>query len=193
MTRRTMRPANPIPPVRSAWPCPRIKWQWLLGLVLLFAAGGCGFHAVGLHPLSIRTVGCEETWCMGLTDSLQPTLRWEAFPRLGDLKADKAGRLATVRNPAYELRIWRAEGYFPAELVYTRTGLTEPVHTVETVLASDTLYLWTIRARFELSGESRVTEWGHWENDGRAVYLHYPVVSRQHLPSGYPWFRTPPR
>jgi hypothetical protein len=93
-------------------------------------------------------------------DSLQPTFRWETFPRPEDLEADRAGRLAAARNQTYELRIWRCEDNFPSELVYARSGLTEPVHRVETPLAPDTLYLWTIRARFELNGEPRVTEWG---------------------------------
>jgi len=136
----------------------RIDWRWLLGLALLSVASGCADlpPAAGLRPLplltSFSTIPRE-------VDSLQPTLRWEAFPRTEDLKVDKAGRLAAVRNPTYELRIWRAEHDFPAELVYARSGLTEPVHTVETPFAPDTLYLWTIRARFELNGEPRVTEW----------------------------------
>jgi hypothetical protein len=100
-----------------------------------------------------------------------------------------------VRNPTYELKIWRAEDYIPAEeeyvpawfvyafhaeLVYARSGLTEPVHTVETPFAPDTLYLWTIRARFELNGEPRVTEWG-----GR----RFP--SAKIPPLGYYMFKTP--
>ena len=35
-----------------------------------------------------------------------------------------------------------------------------PEHTVETPLESDTQYLWSVRARFELDGQLRVTPWG---------------------------------
>jgi hypothetical protein len=107
-----------------------------------------------INPCSIDNMITSEP------GSLQPTLRWEAFLRAEDLKADKAGRLATVRDPTYEVRIWRADGDFPAEQVYERSGLGEPVHAIETPLAPGTLYLWTIRARFALDGAPRVTEWG---------------------------------
>lgn len=166
----------------------RIEWRWLLGLALLSVAIGCG-HTAGLRPLPVEVTENPSHWLE--VDSLQPTLRWEAFPRPEDLKADKAGRLATVRKPTYELRIWRAEDYFPAELVYARSGLAEPVHTVETVLAPNTRYLWTIRARFELNGEPRVTEWGAW-GDGRGTTIPlYPLYSRVHY--SYYEFRTPQR
>lgn len=164
---------------------PRFGWQWLLWLALLCVASGCSPAAgllflpssssAGLRPVSIRAVECEELWCMDLTDSLQPTLRWEAFPRPEDLEADKAGRLATVRNPTYELRIWQVKDGRPPELVYARSGLPEPVHTVETVLTPDTDYLWTIRARFQINGEPRVTEWGGWKGlREREAEIHYP-------------------
>lgn len=153
---------------------PHLEWQWLLGLVLLCVASGCS-PAAGLRPVSIRAVECEELWCMDLTDSLQPTLRWEPFPRPEDLEADKAGRLASVRNPTYELRMWQVKDGRPPELVYTRSGLPEPVHTVETVLTPDTDYLWTIRARFQINGEPRVTEWGGWKGlREREAEIRYP-------------------
>ncbi len=167
-----------------------IAWRWLLGLALLCLASGCGgpLPAVGLRPLPLLMHG-DGSFIRDV-DSLQPTFRWEAFPRPEDLKVDKAGWLALARNPTYELRIWRATDYspvewwgnaVPTELVYARSGLTEPVHTVETPLAPDTLYLWTIRARFELNGEPRVTEWG-----GHPI-LRSAVVP----PPGYYMFKTP--
>ncbi len=114
----------------------------LLWLALLSLAGGCATPApaAGLRPLPLYMAsGWTHDPGTREVDSRQPTLRWEAFPRPEDLKADREGRLGNVRSVTYELRIWRAEGGFPAELVYARTGLTEPVHTVETPLAPDTL------------------------------------------------------
>lgn len=147
---------------------PGIGRRGLLGLALLALASGCAhpYPAAGLRPLPLIMIG---GWAgpriTPEVDSLQPTLRWEAFPRAEDLQADTAGRLGNARSVTYELRIWRAEAEglyvaFPAELVYARTGLTEPVHTVETPFAPDTLYLWTVRAHFDLDSQPRVTEWG---------------------------------
>ena len=45
---------------------------------------------------------------------VEPTLRWQAFPRPEDLTADMEGRLAHARSVTYELRIRRAEGESPA-------------------------------------------------------------------------------
>ncbi len=44
--------------------------------------------------------------------------------------------------------------------MYSRRGLPEPWHKLEEQLAPSTKYFWTIRARFELDGLPRVTQWG---------------------------------
>jgi hypothetical protein len=93
-------------------------------------------------------------------------LQWEPFPRRVDLSAERNG----VQNVTYELRIWRAESpiagpcapfpsfapdsfgkgpcVFPGDVAYARTGLVTPVHTVDSPLAPDTVYLWSVRAHF---------------------------------------------
>lgn len=97
-------------------------------------------------------------------DSLRPTLRWEPFPRPQDRQADNEGLLKRIRNVTYDLKIWRAyeEGpiEYPAEVAYSRRGLQGPSHQVEEPLESATKYFWTVRARFELDDQPRVTEWG---------------------------------
>ncbi len=97
-------------------------------------------------------------------DSLQPTLSWEVFPRPIDLTVEKKGGF---NNVTYDLRIWRAEGSgrnrfleHPAEIVYERRGLREPSHTIEQPLKPSSMYFWSIRARFDLNGQPRVTQWG---------------------------------
>lgn len=135
--------------------------------------------------------------------SRSPVLHWQAFPRRIDVAADP--RLAGATSVRYDLRIWRADDerpHEPAELVYTRDGLPEPGHAVTIVLAPRTRYLWTVRARFELDEQTRVTPWS-----ARLVEASPPVPGgfqppttplydpRWVLVSGGPWFRfvTPER
>lgn len=93
-------------------------------------------------------------------DTAQPTFRWEIFPRTGDTNIV----LAQVTNVSYDLRIWRNEGGFPARLEYARDSLTEPVHRIEQPLSRGQDYFWTVRARFLLNSQTRVTEWSRVES-----------------------------
>ena len=161
-----------------------------LWFALLSLLGGCAWPAAGLRPLPLLMRGGPIT---REVDSRQPTLRWEAFPRPEDLKADKEGRLANARSVTYELRIWRGEYNFPAEPVYVRTRLTEPIHTVEKELAPNTLYFWTIRAHFYFNGEPRVTQWGvltlvpsPGTVDARAAQIPHPGYYRLKTPTQEP-------
>jgi len=88
-------------------------------------------------------------------DSLQPTLKWEAFPRPQNLPSDKGTLRGSIGNVTYDLRILRA----PSDIAYEREGLSTPYHTVETPLQPSMKYLWTIRARFDLDGQPKVTGW----------------------------------
>lgn len=93
-------------------------------------------------------------------DSRQPTLRWQPFPDDDDRKEDREGLLNQVHHVTYDLKLLRAERDHPSQLIYTRSELPEPSHRVETVLERSTHYFWTVRARFELNGVTRVTPWG---------------------------------
>jgi len=44
-------------------------------------------------------------------------------------------------------------------VVYERHDLREASHAVEAALDPNTEYAWSVRARFELNGETRVSEW----------------------------------
>ena len=126
---------------------------WMAGFALV---GGCSVAVSGLRPEypELRLIAFVEV------DSVQPTLRWEAYPRPQDRGADREGVLARIRNVTYDLKIWRAEKETPGEVVYTRQGLPEPWHRLERPLEPATKYFWTVRARFELDGDPRVIEWG---------------------------------
>jgi len=163
---------------------------------LLFLVTGCSIAsplpAAGIRPLPLLMGGWIRDPITRKVDSLQPTLQWETFPRPEDLKADTDGRLADARSVTYEIRVWRADDGSPGELAYARTGLAEPAHTFDTPLAPDTLYLWTIRARFDLDGQPRVTQWAILllvRADGRPPDARRTVLP----PSGYYELRTPKR
>jgi len=106
------------------------------------------------------------TTFLGRIDTLQPTLQWQRFPRESDLKASPAD-MARVKDVTYELILAAAEYGVPATIVYRREGLSESAHQLPTPLAPGTNYIWTVRARFQLDGRQRVTEWAstrHGEN-----------------------------
>lgn len=124
--------------------------------------------AVACGP-QVTTVGLQARNATGPSDDwLKPVLAWETFPRPADRHRDP--RLARVRDVTYELRIWRAGSQYATsswrpfvdsdDLVYSRTGLIEPRHAVESSLDPTTVYAVSVRARFDLDGERRVTRWG---------------------------------
>lgn len=142
--------------------------HWWVGAVIAWLLAGCGTvshplqSSVGLRPIPPWHINEYERY----VDSLQPTLQWEAFPRQGDFKPDKAGRSPLISNVTYDLRIWTrilVSGPNIYKLVggpvYTRTGLTAPNHRVEVPLTPHTDFLWMVRAWFDLNGRRRVTEW----------------------------------
>jgi len=89
-------------------------------------------------------------------DSLQPTLRWESFPRKKDFDA----KIGEVSDVTYQLKI-AGDG-----MLYSKDALREPYHTIDVPLKPSTKYLWTVRACFKLKGEPRCTVWGSvskWE------------------------------
>lgn len=94
--------------------------------------------------------------------SLQPVLRWEAFPRSKDHEADKEGIIGQVTEVRYDLKVWETPDPFVGELkpIYAQTGLTTPSHQIDVQLKPSTQYMWTIRARFLLNGQLRITDWG---------------------------------
>lgn len=177
----------------SSRPAVGLAIVWLLGLVWV---AGCATAAPapvsGLRPeypdarknaLSLEILFEE-------VDSLQPTLRWEVFPRPKDLEAAKDDLPSRIRQVTYDLKIWQVDDHssieYPGELVYTRQGLPQRSHKVEEPLNPSTKYFWTIRARFELDGHLRVTQWGVTGSTYRNTNRTWFVPS-----SSYYRFKTP--
>lgn len=114
-------------------------------------------------------------------DSLQPTFRWETFPRPHDFKADKQGMLSRIKNVTYDLKIWRSENNSLSQVIYNRLGLPTPSHKIEIPLEPCAKYFWTIRARFELDSQVRVTEWGNsqsgeWQGEVYFITPRWPGI-----------------
>jgi hypothetical protein len=84
-------------------------------------------------------------------DSLQPLLRWDAFPRAADSQA--------VQAVTYDLKVWEVEDCARRALVYERSGLRLAEHRPETPLAPGSRYFWSVRARFAAGGQARATPW----------------------------------
>lgn len=88
-------------------------------------------------------------------DSLQPTLRWERFPRDHD-PIDANGKVHDITDVRYELRVMSPQPI--AQILYIR-DIHDPYYTIESGLNACSRYLWTVRAAFKLDGHERVTEW----------------------------------
>jgi hypothetical protein len=86
-----------------------------------------------------------------VVDSLQPLLRWDAFPRAADSRA--------VHAVTYDLKVWEVEDCARRAPAYERSGLTLPEHRLETPLIAGQRYFWSVRARFTARGRPQATPW----------------------------------
>jgi hypothetical protein len=102
-------------------------------------------------------------------DTLQPTLRWTAFPREIDRRELDPETLQKIGGVTYDVRIWDEavevrssplDERWRDRMVYERTGLSTPEHTLEVPLLPDSRYYWSVRARFVVDGRSMATRWG---------------------------------
>ena len=91
-------------------------------------------------------------------DSLQPTLRWQSFPRDVDRTAAPAV-MERVSDVRYDVLITEAIGLAPGPVVVAAGGIATNSYRLEVQLKPGRKYFWTVRARFELDGRQRVTEW----------------------------------
>lgn len=140
------------------YPFPDQKWH------TLFPRGTLGLAPID-PPLSFS---------LGKVKDLHPSLRWQGFPRSSDVSVAPED-MAQVKNVRYDLFVAELHGD-DLRIIYQREGLLNPEHTIEKSLKPETEYKWSVRARFELDGRERVTEWS-----GLALGL-FPKFDRQRLP-----------
>lgn len=162
--------------------------------LILLAAAGCSYHAevCGLRPyFPDVTVGTyTDSLAFAEAGSLQPLLRWEAFPRPSDLRNDGQGVFAGARDVTYELRIWKVGDNVAMKMVYERKGIPVPRHRVEDRLAPDSQYFWSVRARFRAGEETRVIPWS-FSKVPPVPGLKACIVPGNIPPRNYYRFRTP--
>jgi hypothetical protein len=131
-------------------------------LISLFVLTGCGTPKAGLqaqYPPVKK--GMFALWGEFIeVDFLQPTLRWQPFPRQEDRDADQGGFLSRIEDVTYELRIWKTITASSGQMVYSRENLRLPYHKLEEPLEPSTKYLWSVRAHFMRDGQPRTIEWG---------------------------------
>jgi hypothetical protein len=116
--------------------------------ILLLSAAGC--TSQGLLPTSEKTAPQSRQ---------TPTLSWISFP-----PPEYEPLRERITEVSYDLRIWESYGREPREwapdrLAYSRSRLPGPMHRVELPLAPETPYVWSVRARFKLDGEWRLSPW----------------------------------
>lgn len=98
------------------------------------------------------------------SESLQPTMQWESFPRKADREINPA-EMSRVTNVRYDLQFFQLTSdntLANAIPILQYVSLPSNSYTVETPLEPKTRYLWKVRARFEIDGHKKVTEWSTW-------------------------------
>jgi len=194
-TRNSLRTRNLD--IRGHWKRFGLCQLWLLLICLGIISGpiGCALpvSVQGLkpeYPSARRNILSSKAPSFVEVNSLQPTLRWESFPREADRENDSKGLLARISDVTYDVRIWLTEEESSSEesphrLVYDRKHLSTPAHHIEVQLAPSSLYFWSVRARFRLEGHPRVTAWSRME-------LPFGVVGLLTAPPlSFYAFRTP--
>jgi hypothetical protein len=124
-----------------------------------------GTHEVPAVALQMKDIPRTSKY-IDVENGLIPFRRWQF------IEAD----LTRVSDVRYDLRIWEVQGKRKGDLVYDRKRLETTSHRIAKRLKPDTKYLWTVRARFLLDGNPRVSEW--------SIMMHAAPPARR--PPGYP-------
>lgn len=147
----TKRNRTPDYMLRPAWPV-RISTLWTRIFKTPKFAGS-------LNPVNVGTTTPLLAW-----EKLPSTVRAELFE----------GASPRARNIRYDVQVFDAGPFLPdSDMIAARrvvrryADLTVPEVRVEETLTPCAYYFWTVRARFELDGRQRSTEWsGAYQLDG---------------------------
>ena len=121
-------------------------------------SGGQGPTVLGQpdSPLHPTISGWPHVGC-------SPTLAWQPFPLDQDRFVLGQGRIDSIEDLTYDLVVISVDSL---KKVYEVTALPEAEHRIEVELEPHRQFFWSIRARFVLDGETRVTRWRSAANKG---------------------------
>jgi hypothetical protein len=150
-----------------------------------------GFQSFRLQssPEDLRTLFVK-------VDSLQPWMKWKPFAYTPKQREGQNSAVPPIERLGYDLKIWREDNGVVSALVYAREGLPEPCHRLEEPLQPATKYCWSVRARFEVNGQPRITQWSFsqwpWSpRDAAAQHASTPRGLNQIPFKNYYRFETP--
>jgi hypothetical protein len=112
-----------------------------------------------LKKMNLRRTFIKEVVAMGEN---RTGLEFVKLPESGPKDPNEVVRYDQMnfRDVTYELRIWTTTQGPSGKLRYSRDGLKLPSHKLDDPLEPSIQYLWSVRARFMIDGDIRVTEWG---------------------------------
>lgn len=122
--------------------------------ILGIALSGCGLTPlpqIGLYPLEPK---------YGTGTFSHPELAWEPLAPPDDATEEELKLFSKITDITYDVRVWTVlkKADMPDELVYSKSGIRETRHVVKTPLKRG-LYVWSVMARFNLSGVESATDW----------------------------------
>lgn len=149
---------------------PRASMGFLKGL--FSGRGGRGLN--GLVVTNIETT--------------QPEFRWvsleEMLAALG-----KSELITQVSDLAYEFRLYSAAdagiGLVPGQLLLEHTNIVQPLLHLPAPLESCQSYFWTVRARFQLGGFPRRTEWTSLHNASGGIIAPWRFRRGERVLNGF--------
>jgi len=105
--------------------------------------------------------------------TLEPTLRWRDFPGEKVLSADFQAKLHRLSELRYDLRVYRMDAdRNKVRVILERNNIAANEYQITQPLAPNTLYAWSVRARFALDTGERTTRWsGDWVGGGVKGFL----------------------
>lgn len=120
------------------------------------------FSRIYFHP--------HDPVAYGMTDSLQPTFKWDPLPRPEDQTPQNAGIIAKISDVRYDIRIWEALDDRRGPLEAEGVDLPAPTYTPDTPLKPNTKYFWSFRAHYRLGGAPLRTGWAIlWEMEAGCI------------------------
>jgi len=134
------------------------------------------FPSTGAARYALLPFGTE-------VDAEEQTSRftWESFPSERMLQGANFSA-ENIDNVVYEFRLIPFFKFGTSKVMYRSTGLAAPEHILPFTLPSCEIFYWSVRARFNLYGVPRVTEWS--DRQWRVAERRYRMGALMHQTGG---------